>query len=103
MSGWIAAGQISGFQEGRPVALDLAGRRIAIVQVQDGTFHAFDALCPHKGGPLEMGFVEDRTIYCPLHGWAFDIATGQCKESPEKPIQTYPTRQSGTQIEILMP
>jgi nitrite reductase (NADH) small subunit len=59
--------------EGRALTLD--GRRIAIFRSAGG-WYALDAVCPHRGGPLEDGIVSDRTVICPLHDRRFDLATG---------------------------
>jgi nitrite reductase (NADH) small subunit len=59
--------------EGR--ALVLGDRRIAIFRAAAGWF-ALDAVCPHRGGPLEDGIVCDRAVICPLHERRFDLASG---------------------------
>ena len=59
--------------EGR--ALTLGGRRIAIFRSAVGWF-ALDAVCPHRGGPLQDGIVCDRAVTCPLHDRRYDLATG---------------------------
>ena len=59
--------------EGRALTLD--GRRIAIFRASGG-WYALDAVCPHRGGPLEDGIVCDRAVICPLHDRRFDLETG---------------------------
>jgi nitrite reductase (NADH) small subunit len=59
--------------EGRALTLD--GRRVAIFRSAAG-WYALDAVCPHRGGPLEDGIVCDRAVICPLHDRRFDLATG---------------------------
>jgi nitrite reductase (NADH) small subunit len=59
--------------EGRALTVD--GRRIAIFRSAGG-WYALDAVCPHRGGPLEDGIVCDRAVICPLHDRRFDLATG---------------------------
>ena len=59
--------------EGR--ALVLGDRRIAIFRSACG-WYALDAVCPHRGGPLEDGIVCDRAVICPLHERRFDLASG---------------------------
>jgi NAD(P)H-dependent nitrite reductase small subunit len=60
--------------EGR--ALMLGDRRIAIFRSAGGGWYALDAVCPHRGGPLEDGIVCDRAVICPLHERRFDLASG---------------------------
>lgn len=59
--------------EGRALTLD--GRRVAIFRSAAG-WYALDAVCPHRGGPLEDGIVCDRAVICPLHDRRYDLATG---------------------------
>jgi hypothetical protein len=40
------------------------------------------AVCPHLGGPLAEGTVEDGCVTCPWHGYRFDLRTGRCVSGP---------------------
>jgi nitrite reductase (NADH) small subunit len=64
--------------EGRSVTVD--GRRIAVFRTPDG-FRAIEGSCPHAGGPLADGIVADRCVTCPLHGWRFDLTTGESQNA----------------------
>jgi nitrite reductase (NADH) small subunit len=59
--------------EGRSVIVE--GWRIAVFRTAGG-WRAIDGACPHEGGPLADGIVADRCVTCPLHGWRFDLDTG---------------------------
>lgn len=60
--------------EGRSVLV--GGRRLAVFHTADG-WRAVDGACPHQGGPLADGIVADRCVTCPLHGWRFDLDSGE--------------------------
>ena len=77
--------------------VDVYGRWIALFNV-DGTVYAVDDECPHdKGGSLSRGTVEDGTVWCPLHGARFALATGQTLEPPEgEPME--PPVDRGTRV-----
>ncbi|MQY26777.1 Rieske (2Fe-2S) protein [Nocardia aurantia] len=60
--------------EGRAFVLD--DRQIAVYRLRDGGLRALDAACPHHGGPLADGLVDAGVVVCPLHGRAYDLATG---------------------------
>jgi nitrite reductase/ring-hydroxylating ferredoxin subunit len=74
----VAAGRLDALPIGRPVLLDIAGRRVALVRTADGV-RALDDSCPHAGGPLSEGAVRDGALVCPYHGWVWDLATGACR------------------------
>jgi nitrite reductase (NADH) small subunit len=59
--------------EGRAITID--GRRVALFRAAGG-WHAIDAACPHRGGPLADGIVCDDAVICPLHERRFDLRTG---------------------------
>ncbi|MGB3606040.1 MAG: thiamine pyrophosphate-binding protein [Psychroserpens sp.] len=41
-----------------------------------GKFSALDNRCPHQGGPLGEGSIENGMLRCPWHGWDYDPCTG---------------------------
>jgi len=57
------------------------GREFALFRLSDGTFHAIENRCPHKGGPLSEGIVSGKYVFCPLHDWKEDVTSGQVQAS----------------------
>ena len=41
-----------------------------------GQYGALDNKCPHQGGPLGEGSIENGLLRCPWHGWDYDPLTG---------------------------
>lgn len=82
---FINAGPADRLAPGRGRSFVVGGREIAIYFV-DGRYHAFDDACPHRGASLGAGHQEAGHVYCPLHGWKFDLATGACETNPERPL-----------------
>lgn len=60
--------------EGRTYAV--AGEQVAVFRLRDGSLRAIDAVCPHRGGPLADGLIDEQVVVCPLHGHTFDTCTG---------------------------
>ena len=61
--------------EGRVYSVD--GENVAVFRTRSGALYATQAACPHRGGPLADGLLGGTTLICPLHGWKFDLKTGQ--------------------------
>lgn len=60
--------------------LNIEGRQERIVKEADGHRFVIDRYCPHQGGDLNYGWIEDgRMLTCPRHGWQFDLEyDGRC-------------------------
>ncbi|MBD3871683.1 MAG: Rieske 2Fe-2S domain-containing protein [Acidobacteria bacterium] len=43
----------------------------------EGQYGALDNKCPHQGGPLGEGSIENGLLRCPWHGWDYDPITGK--------------------------
>jgi thiamine pyrophosphate-dependent acetolactate synthase large subunit-like protein/nitrite reductase/ring-hydroxylating ferredoxin subunit len=43
----------------------------------EGQYGALDNKCPHQGGPLGEGSIENGLLRCPWHGWDFDPLSGK--------------------------
>ncbi len=74
--------------EGRTFAV--GGEQIAVFRLRDGSVHAVNAVCPHKGGPLADGLADDRVVVCPLHNHTFDICTGTEVSDSGMSVRSYP-------------
>jgi nitrite reductase (NADH) small subunit len=74
-----------------------AGKMLCIANVS-GTIHAMDNICPHRGGPLGEGIVENGKVVCPWHAWAFDVVTGEAEHSPNTKVDIYPIRIEGEDV-----
>jgi nitrite reductase (NADH) small subunit len=73
--------------EGR--AFHVGDERIAIFRTRAGELFALAADCSHRGGPLADGLVGGGQVVCPLHGYAFDLATGEAASHTCPAVRTY--------------
>ena len=65
----------SDLPEGR-VKTVTAGHQSICLTHYEGKFSALDNRCPHQGGPLGEGSIENGMLRCPWHGWDFNPCTG---------------------------
>ncbi len=54
----------------------VSDRALAITRTADG-YGVLDNRCPHQGGPLGEGHIEDGCLLCPWHGYEYDPLTGE--------------------------
>ncbi len=62
-------------EEGRVRSVTVDGRTIALTRC-GGRLGALDNHCPHQGGPLGEGSIEQGLLRCPWHGYDYDPVTG---------------------------
>jgi len=72
--------------EGRAFAAD--GEQVAVFRLRDGSLRALAAVCPHRGGPLADGTIDQQVVICPLHQHSFDLASG-CSTTGSGPLLSY--------------
>jgi nitrite reductase/ring-hydroxylating ferredoxin subunit len=53
------------------------GDTAVVVARVGGSYCAVDAKCPHMGGNLGRGKLEDGAVVCPVHASRFDMCTGE--------------------------
>ncbi|WP_432547922.1 Rieske (2Fe-2S) protein [Kineococcus sp. SYSU DK004] len=75
--------------EGRAFAV--AGQQVAVFRHRSGRVSAVQAACPHAGGPLADGQIDERVVVCPLHLNAFDLASGE-SSGDCAPLRVHPCR-----------
>ena len=99
MSDFISVAKLTDVPSGEGRVVEAGGVPVALFNV-DGTFHALDNTCLHRGGPLGDGVCTDGTVTCPWHGWQYDMATGECKGTPGESVDTYEVRVEGEDVQV---
>ena len=59
---------------------------------------AVDNRCPHKSGPLADGIVSGKSVFCPLHNWKIDLATGCALSGGAGQVKKYPVQILGKKV-----
>ena len=84
---------------GKGLTLEVADRRVALFNLA-GTYYAIGDTCPHVGAPLGGGWIDGERVACPMHGWEFDIKTGQGLTVPNCSVPKYEVREENGEIQI---
>lgn len=77
----------------------VAGRLFCVVNL-DGELFAMDNVCPHWGGPLGQGKIDNGKLRCPWHGWEFDPRTGETPRKADTKVTTYKLSIKGSDVYI---
>ena len=79
---------VSVLPEGRVMTVTAGHHDICLTHFE-GKISALDSKCPHQGGPLGEGSIENGWLRCPWHGWDFHPCTGRSPGSHEDGVPTY--------------
>ena len=69
-------------------AFVVEGRELCVAN-DGGRLVAIDNRCPHRGGPLAEGWLEDGKVLCPWHAWTFDLKTGVAEHAADEKVAVY--------------
>ncbi|PJG60644.1 non-heme iron oxygenase ferredoxin subunit [Aeromonas cavernicola] len=95
---WVSVCKVNAISDESPVAIKVGEKEIGIFMVE-GQLHAIEDICPHAYALLTEGFIEGRTIECPLHEAIFDIPTGKLQSGPGcRDLTTYEVRIEGDDV-----
>ncbi len=96
LDGFLPAIGVGELQLDRPRRVKTANGYVVIVLTEVGgvrTVSAFTPICPHAMGDLSHGTAYQGQVECPVHGYRFDVVTGECVwPSGESPLRVYPVR-----------
>lgn len=94
--GLYPAGTLDRIPVGEGCRIVIGDEEIAVFRTREGGIHAVQANCPHLGGDLADGIVGAGKVSCPLHGHAFELATGAPVKNPCTALRTYPVEVSAS-------
>lgn len=81
---------VSDLPEGRVMTVTAANHDYCLTHFE-GKFCVLDNKCPHQGGPLGEGSIENGLLRCPWHGWDYHPCDGKIPGYDDG-VATYPTK-----------
>lgn len=82
--------------EGRVMTVTAGSKDICLTHY-NGTINAISNKCPHQGGPLGEGSIENGLLRCPWHGWDFSPCGGS-SSGYDDGLETYPVEIRGEEV-----
>lgn len=101
----IDIGELSDFEQGVPRQLQVDGRLVVAVRVEERVF-VLDDRCSHEEFSLSEGEVdlETQEIECARHGAMFRLSDGAAMTFPAtKPVAHYEVLERDGRLEVEMP
>jgi nitrite reductase/ring-hydroxylating ferredoxin subunit/alkylhydroperoxidase/carboxymuconolactone decarboxylase family protein YurZ len=76
---------------------DCDGRSLFIYRTGEET-RVYDSRCPHQVTNIPHLALEGTRLTCPKHHWAFDVATGECVEVGDRPLNRFEHKVEGGEL-----
>ena len=89
---WYKALDVDELPEGRVKSVSCTHKTLCMTRFE-GKYAALDNKCPHQGGPLGEGSIEQGWLRCPWHGWDFHPLTGKPPGGYDDGVETYPVQE----------
>ncbi len=98
---WHKVAKVNELTEGRVTTVTIGTKNIVLTKYK-GIYGALDNACPHQGGPLGEGSIENGFLRCPWHGWDFCPHSGKPPGGYDDGVATYPVeeRSDGVYVQI---
>lgn len=88
---WVSLCEMGELQENAGKQVDTDGFHLAVF-LSEGKVYVMDNYCPHAGGNMSGGWVENGCAVCPWHAWSFGLESGELAGSSGVKIRTYRVR-----------
>jgi thiamine pyrophosphate-dependent acetolactate synthase large subunit-like protein/nitrite reductase/ring-hydroxylating ferredoxin subunit len=88
---WLKVLEPGELAEGRVKPVTCGHTTLCMTRHQ-GSYGALDNRCPHQGGPLGEGSIENGLLRCPWHGWDYDPLTGKAPGFDDG-VETFPVEE----------
>jgi nitrite reductase/ring-hydroxylating ferredoxin subunit len=99
---FVRAAALADLPPGAVLEVAIGGEYFALSNAA-GTIYAAGAVCPHRGGPLGRGTLQDHHLVCPRHLWEFDCRTGAFGHDGSRSIPVYPAKVEDGHILVGVP
>ena len=86
-------------KEGTMAAVMVEDKKV-FVTMNNGVLYAAENRCPHEDIELTLGCLKGNRVKCSLHGYSFDLETGNSSEEDVEDMLVYPVKQENNKIYI---
>ena len=91
---WFRVCKEDDLKPGQARSIMLLARPYAVFNV-GGKLFGIEAACRHAKANLAAGKLEGNVVECFMHGWRYDVTTGECLTESYGQVRTYPVKSEG--------
>ncbi len=101
---WFRVGDTDMIDVGDVTVVQAGHYAVALSRTEEA-WGAISNRCPHQGGPLGEGILEDCWLICPWHGWEYDPITGETPGPFDDKVDSYEVevRSDGVYVAVREP
>jgi nitrite reductase (NADH) small subunit len=101
MADWVAVCRYDEIPTGRGRICEVVGLRLAVFRSEETIIALMDR-CPHAGGSLGQGWIEEGEVVCPLHRWRFRLGDGRCSTMRGQGVHRFAVEIRQDQVWVLV-
>ncbi|NRB42953.1 MAG: CDGSH iron-sulfur domain-containing protein, partial [Pseudomonadales bacterium] len=97
---WYRVADVNQLDDGETLVVTAGVEEVALT-FKDGRYGAINNACPHQGGPLGEGSLdEENCLHCPWHGWAINAFDGSGPNGENVTAYSVEQRDDGIYVEL---
>ncbi|MEM6287604.1 MAG: NifU family protein [Bacteroidota bacterium] len=100
--GWVAGPPFVTMRHGEPQRMEGEGYDVLLVRY-DEKVYAYRNACAHMGAPLHDGLRDGEWLSCRLHGFKYDLTSGECISVPQAQLEPFPLRVDDDGVVMVLP
>lgn len=91
---YVKVATLSEIPPGRMLPVRVGGEDVLLYNV-GGRVYATRDSCTHQSYPLSKGYLRGKYVKCALHGWEYDVTTGEYQGNPDLHVGCFPVKVEG--------
>ena len=88
---WYAVCEADDLRPGQAASIRVNGRTLAVFNAEGG-LHGMEGTCLHQKANLAAGTLHGPILECAMHGWEYDVRTGECLTLPGTKLELHPIK-----------
>lgn len=78
-------------KDGQVLRVECEGRGLFVYRHKK-IYQVYDSHCPHQNTNMQQLALQEQTLTCPKHGWAFDTHSGACILKGDSPLKRFESK-----------